>query len=139
MKTELQLLKRSEGKIKSRAFLKDGELVWKKFEDPWSPLVSDRENNTEDDVESRGDEDLGDNEVSSDHDDEDSVDNEALSNDDNENSRDNEASSDNDDEDLGDNGAPSDDEPKRHKRMRSEKERDSEDDGRRDDKRKRAY
>lgn len=97
MTTELQLLKKGEGKIKSRAFFKDGKLVWKKFEDPWSPLVSDREDNTEDHVESRGD------------------------------------------EDLGDNGAPSDDEPKRHKRMRSENEGDSEDDRPRDDKRKRAY
>ena len=161
MTSEPRPLKRGKGKIKSNAFVKDGKMVWGKFEDPWSPLVSDFEDNTKDNVESRGDEDSGDNEATRDDDngdlgdnegsgdneasrDDDNVDlgdNEASSNDENEDPGENGASSDDDgDEELGRNGASSsDDEPKGRKRMRSENEGDSKNDELRGDKRKRAY
>ncbi len=63
--TEPQPLKRGEGKIKTRLYIKDGKEVWEDFEDPWSPLVSDIEEDTEDNDEWRGDEDSGDDEASS--------------------------------------------------------------------------
>lgn len=50
-------MKRGEGKIKSRWFIKDGKEVWEDFEDPWSPLVSNVEEGTENDKKWRDDED----------------------------------------------------------------------------------
>ena len=66
---EPQPLKKGEGKIKTKMFIKDGEEVWAKYEDPWSPLISDIEEDTEesrDDEDLRDDEDSGDDEASSD-------------------------------------------------------------------------
>lgn len=66
--TETQPLNRGEGKIKTRMFIRNGKEVWEKYEDPWSPLVSDTEDCTGGEEESRDDEDLGDDEASSDDD-----------------------------------------------------------------------
>ena len=63
--TEPQPLKKGEGKIKSRMFIRDGNEVWEDYEDPWSPLISDMENGTtedDDNDEWSGDEDSGDDE-----------------------------------------------------------------------------
>lgn len=46
--TEPKPLKKGEGKIKWRMSLSNGEEVWEQYEDLWSPLVSDLEENTED-------------------------------------------------------------------------------------------
>lgn len=54
--TEPQPLKKGEGKIKWRTFIRNGEEVWEQYEDLWSPLVSDLEENTEDDGHLEGDE-----------------------------------------------------------------------------------
>ena len=47
--TEPQPLKKGQGKIKTRMFIRNGQEVWEKYEDLWSPLISDLEENTEDD------------------------------------------------------------------------------------------
>ena len=61
--TEPQPLKKGEGKIKSRMFIRDGKEVWEEYEDPWSPLISDIEDGTEDDDDEwSGDEDSEDDE-----------------------------------------------------------------------------
>lgn len=55
---EPQPLMKGEGKIKSRLFIRDGKEVWEKYEDLWSPIVSDTENGTEDDEETGKDEEM---------------------------------------------------------------------------------
>lgn len=57
--TKPQPLKKGEGKIKTRLYIKDGKEIWEDYEDLWSPLVSDMEETTEeeDDDEWSGDED----------------------------------------------------------------------------------
>lgn len=46
--TEPQPLREGEGKIKWRTFIRNGEEVWEQYEDLGSPLISDLEENTED-------------------------------------------------------------------------------------------
>lgn len=46
--TEPQPLREGGGKIKWRTFITNGEEVWEQYEDLWSPVISDLEENTED-------------------------------------------------------------------------------------------
>ena len=49
MVTEPHPLRMGEGKVKWRTCIRNGEEVWEQYEDLWSPLISDLEENTEDD------------------------------------------------------------------------------------------